>query len=454
MINFFFSKIPNLLFEPIAVTAFLGGISAVVANRKKRNPFFWSIALAICVMCFWRMAAHSLMQSSRYASIFLYPAIIFSIYFCFQTKDYLDQINRKFLKNGISFPGKLQTAFLYFLISGLAIACLIKTLHYSPYTNHTIKICEVLKKEVPGKNFLVYTHTDENRIAYYAGIDYKKVWLLSDKEFNSIHELLKQKLFFSQNFLEEIYVVFYLKKNEPEPDAQNLGIDPSVGKWEYLHREYTSRRKNKEMVLYRFIPAHPNIELWEKSIPEISPDNLYINGDFEQVLSGKELEERLDYYTNQHASDFYLTPGRLFPKFWWLGVPQQGSDGRSPEIALTKKQPIDGNYSLEINGNEHGLIGTNSVYIPKQDGTLSGYIHALEDSIVLINFNCWRTDQKDSSIAKRCVFHAAMGNTYRFAIPFHETEVNTNVTSVFTIIQSSDHVLIDNVEFIPDKTDK
>ena len=72
----FFRLIPRILFEPVAVAAVLGIITALIYSWKKRNNLFWFVACSVVFMIGWRLVIHII--SSRYASILIYPAIIFA----------------------------------------------------------------------------------------------------------------------------------------------------------------------------------------------------------------------------------------------------------------------------------------------------------------------------------------------------------------------------------------
>lgn len=221
------------------------------------------------------------------------------------------------------------------------------------------------------------------------------------------------------------------------------------GEWKCVHREYTSRRKNREMVLFRFIPAHPNIEVWDKEIPEMSQDNLCVNGDCENVITGKGLEQRKAYYKKIEASDFYQAPGRLFPMAWWLGV-LKAVNGESAEMALTDVNPIAGKYSLEM-GTNHIKWGLNSsnTTTTKQDCTFFGFVRAESDALIKVYSCYWDIDQKKTGFIDTYTYQLYSGKTYRFSFPVRKDDVPEEDKNIYIIVSGSGHVLLDNVEFIP-----
>lgn len=448
MIQYFFSTIPRLLFEPVAVVALLGCITTLLFFHKKNNPFFYIILLSICLMFFWRVSFYSIMLSTRYAAVILYPAAIFSVLFCFHVKESVQWIDLRFFHLDKSWFRILCTVMPYFLLFCLALPCVIKTLRFNPYADYRIKLCKTLSREIEGKTVFLYVEGGHlGQVAYYTGLDMKVPKILRKDRDGSFHGTLKKKLEETKNYFATEYFVFSLKRGEAEPDAQCLGINPETGKWECIYREYTSRRKNRECVLYRFTPAHSNIEVWEKEISESSPDNLCKNGGFEQLLSKKELEQRIAYYKKIEASDFYLTPGRLFPAQWWLGV-LKPVNGHSSEMALTAESPLAGKYSLELKSSGPEGYVLNSAFIPKRDCIFSGFIRAEAESFVRIISCYWNIEKKKTHYISSCQSHLQPGKTYRFSIPVRLEDIPEKDKNIFIIIAGNGHILVDNVEFI------
>ena len=448
MIRYFFVAIPSLLFEPAAVVALLGCITTLFFFHKKNNPFFCITLFAICLMFFWRLSLYSIMTSSRYAAVILYPAVIFDVLFCFHVKKFVQWFNLKFFHLNKSWFRILCTVLPYFLIFCLVVPCIAKTLRHNPYADYRIRLCKALAEEIRGKNFLLYAENDHlGQVAYYTGLDMNVPMSLMDNIDNSVYDSLKRKVEKNKNYMGNVYFVFPQKKGEPEPDAQHLGINPETGRWECIYRGYISRRKNKELVLYRFTPTHPNIEIWDKKIPDISPANLCRNGDFEQFLSPKEREQRFAYYKKIGASDFYLMPERLFPTQWWLGVGKP-IDGHSSKMALTEKYPIAGKYSLELKSDRRYWWGINCSSISKQNCIFSGFIRTESESLVDIRLCYWNADKKKTDSIDTYLFRLQPGKTYRFSIPVRMNDFPKKCKHFIIIIQGQGHILLDNVECI------
>ena len=345
MMHYLLIEIPSLLFEPVAVGTVLGCFVALLFPRKKHKSFFVIITTTTVFMLSWRLIFYSLMASRRYASILLYFSIIMTVWFCFRLKELAQWANQALYYSKSSGTTTICSAIPFLLVIGLAVACIIKDMHYTPYGDYSVKLCRVFAKEIFGKDFLLFSQGEQERIAYYTGIDIRKVIYL-DKDNLQAYEQINEKLNLLYNFVDYLYFIVYLNQEYPELDAQHLKIDPETGNWECLHREYTSRKKNKEFGLYRFIPAHPNIEVWNKDIPEVQSNNLCRNGDYEKVLSGKDLEQRLLFYKKNGASDYYFEPGRFFPIDWGLSI--VNTSYKSSKVSLTAENPIAGKYSLEL----------------------------------------------------------------------------------------------------------
>lgn len=450
MMHYLFSGIPSLLFEPIAVATLLGCITAFFFLRKRRHGiFFWSITVSIAIMLLWRLALSSLMFSSRYASILLYPAVILTVWFCFQMENIFGLVAESFPRLKLAPSAKGYPSFIsYLLIVGLTIACLVKILHYNPFDNYSVKLSKTLARETAGKDFRIFTLGERERIAYYSGIDYDKVAFLSTDTKESLYEALKQKILINKNSFNNVYFVFFLKKGEPEPTAQYLQISPDIGSLECIHQEVTSRRKNKKIVLYRYSPGHPNVEVWEKEVPGISSENLCKNGDFEQFLTGKQLEQRIQYYNEAGVSSFYCTPGPLFPIDWWLGITKREKESQYPIMMLSSEQPIAGNYSLLLDSRHYGTPGVNSPQIRKTGCTISGFIRGLEDSTVNISPCEIDSITKKLSFIETISFSAKRGVTYRFSIPVKADDPTDVPKNLLCIITIDGKILVDNVEFI------
>ena len=449
MMHVLFVLIPRLLFEPIAVSAILGCFAALFLSFKNRRIFYWGIAFSVSFMILWRLFIHSLMASSRYSSILLYPAPIFIAWLSFELEDIFLWLFQK-IPGLQSFPFRKICCFIpYVCIIGLFIPCLIKALRYDLNKDHTVRLARTLAGEIKDKKFRLYSpRSEQDRIAYYSGIDVKHVLPLDVTKRQSVYEQLRREMLSLRNFIEPVYFIFPLKEGEAEPTIQYLEMDPSIGTWECVSQEYTSERKNKKLVLYRFVPAHPNIEIWEEDIPAMSPLNRCPNGDFEKILSGKGLDNRIQNYRKRGVSDFYCSAERLFPRDWWLGA-TKATDGNFAEISLTSRNPLAGMYSMELKSNGRAVATIRCSPLLMQNGTFSGFIRAEKDSDITILVYGWNEERKNF-VLDRMTSHITTGEFYRFTIPIPpKKDIPEESKNIFIAVQCSGHILVDNVEFIP-----
>ena len=137
MTEVFFKLIPQILFEPIAVGALLGLFTALIFFWKKHGKFYWIVTVSIVFMLGWRLAIQ--IVSTRYASLLIYPAVIFCVYFCFKLEDLCKLIPK--------FPERLRRMVPWLFLIGLSIASLVKTLHYNPYENYIRSNCSTAKQD-------------------------------------------------------------------------------------------------------------------------------------------------------------------------------------------------------------------------------------------------------------------------------------------------------------------
>ena len=95
IVEIFLKEIPQIIHEPIAITAVIGIVLAAVCYaRRPFGKFYWLILCTLLYMFAWRLAIQII--SSRYAEILLYPAVISAAYACFKFPEliYLSAISK------------------------------------------------------------------------------------------------------------------------------------------------------------------------------------------------------------------------------------------------------------------------------------------------------------------------------------------------------------------------
>ena len=162
MTEVFFKLIPQILFEPIAVGALLGLFTALIFFWKKHGKFYWIVTVSIVFMLGWRLAIQ--IVSTRYASILIYPAVIFCVYFCFQLEDLCKLIPK--------FPERLRRMVPWLFLIGLSIASLVKAFHYNPYENYIRSNCSTAKQDAAkfARPLALADPREVRRYHYYSGV--------------------------------------------------------------------------------------------------------------------------------------------------------------------------------------------------------------------------------------------------------------------------------------------
>lgn len=158
MLQIVFQSIPSILFEPVAVGAALGLVTAAVCFWKSKPVLYWVIALSLIFMLGWRLVIQII--SGRYASILIFPAAIATAYFIFK----MEELTRFIPK----FPEWLRKWLPYLTVIGIAIGGLAQLLHYNPYADRILKIAELIKTDANkfGKGH-IFT-VDPRRMGYYS----------------------------------------------------------------------------------------------------------------------------------------------------------------------------------------------------------------------------------------------------------------------------------------------
>ncbi|MBQ7393644.1 MAG: hypothetical protein IJV89_04760 [Lentisphaeria bacterium] len=160
MLKVLFQSIPSILFEPIAVGAVLGLVTAAVLLWRKKTAWYWSVTFALLFMISWRVAIQ--IVSSRYASILVFPATIATAYFAFKMDWLAGFIPR--------LPKWFCRSLPYLAIGGIAIGGFAQLLHYNPYANRIIQVAELIREDAKQYKSCHILATDVRRMQYYTGL--------------------------------------------------------------------------------------------------------------------------------------------------------------------------------------------------------------------------------------------------------------------------------------------
>ena len=243
MIEIIYKSIPGLLFEPIAVAALLGLAVASVMYWKRHERFYWIFAVAIVFMISWRTAIEII--SGRYAAILIYPGILATAFFCFQTEWLVKYIPK--------FPEKWRKIVPWLFVIGLGIASLVKTLHFNPYSDHIIKAAHVIKKDAAcyRNPVVIVTHQEVRRIRYYSNLMTHGFTLNKEDNIKTRNSLYSSLDWYSL-FGDAVYIVSF-EQNKTPAGYQFSQIPEFIQCNIELIGEFYQNRKKKRMTrVYRY----------------------------------------------------------------------------------------------------------------------------------------------------------------------------------------------------------
>lgn len=246
MMEVLLQEIPQILFEPVAVGAVLGFFAALVFFWKKHREFYWPVTVSIVFMLAWRLAIQII--SKRYASILIFPAIIFCVYACFKLED--------LCKWGIpKIPERFRRMIPYLFVIGLVIASFAKAFHVNPYERYIRYSCSVAKQDAANfANPLALAEPREvRRYSYYSGLKTLEASAMNSHGEAVNASVIKTLLARCSRQCDALYLFL----DEPASTAPLTGSDLglSEGEWKLLSSQYQNRRKKKQLRLYRYLPS-------------------------------------------------------------------------------------------------------------------------------------------------------------------------------------------------------
>lgn len=235
-----FQKIPRGLFEPFAIGAVIGGIFSLLFGRRRRYFFFFFWG-AVLFMLAWRIAI--LIVSSRYVSFLIYPAVILTVYACFEAGKQL----RKRTRISRTFCRMLPLLMLV----GLVLGCLGKAFHRDPYEDHRAGAYAVIREQLKlhDRVEVLVSNGDAGRVKYYTGAAVRDIPDVTTKVFQQ--EVGKFKSVDSLLLLDVIEPA-----HAPMLTKEELGV-PAEAEWKRIYSSYTNRKERRKhnVYLYRYREA-------------------------------------------------------------------------------------------------------------------------------------------------------------------------------------------------------
>jgi len=434
----------------------LGFLTALIAYRKTHNRFYWITTVTLLFMLVWRLACHSLMLSTRYSSIFLYPAIISTAWFCFYLPK-LISMHRAFrlhrLMNGSSFlnnhPVPPQHTFIpTILITGLAIACLTKILHYNAYRAGIMELCKKSNLH-RGNDPAYYYHNskEKSRILFYTTTspDKEHDFPLLINGSNGLLQNIQEAVVLIQNIQGKHFFFLQQPASDKSISSADLQIKGSDGSWEALGQVFTSQKKKNKNVLYCYTPlTFPNIEKWDDDISRPEKDNLLENGDFETILSE---EKNLERVKELSKHGFITQPGISypFPDVWWQSI-DDWKKGTAPVIKLVSDNPLSGKYSLLIDSEQSSYLGTiNSLSFPMaKEYEVDFFAKNIGTKEAKLSFYVCSWNTNPYTFSRYRLFRLRPEQVYKICLPVSK-KVFPGFPSFYFSIRVQGKVLLDNV---------
>jgi hypothetical protein len=439
----------RILFEPFFIGALLASLSILLFYIKRRNIWFIAASFAAVFMLAWRIVCYSIMISSRYSAILIFPALLLVAWLCTKMGVYF----RRFFPS--QWGGKWKSPFCHLLeaasVIGMMFGCIGQILHFNPYANWFTDVISVYQQHAT-PNDIIYAQ-EPRRVAFYTQRKMQNLQILTFEN-NEPVEFLSQQLQQNKNIPGKHYFFFSKKKAHLEPTAEALKLSPQDGTWKILARSFVSRRKNKEFILALFKPACPNITEWNEKIPALPENDLYKSiGDFEKQLPHQQQKSREKYFQKLGITKYADLSDRPLPASWWIGLNVYYKNN-PPDIRLRTINPLAGKSSLYIDA-VNKTASVNAHYLFK-NCKVEFYVRAEGNEPTLLDLICYSKNLKLKKFQPqtRLKFRLFPGKTYRIQKVVDLKEFPDGFKNICPIIQVNGCATIDQFSIIPDKSNR
>ena len=425
-----------MLYAPVAAVAF-AGLAIILIFRKKFDRFGRGMIHAILLtLISWRIVFHSLMTSSRYSLVMAYPFYIFCGVFCCNIH--------------LFFPRRIKSFFCSFknfqcglLLTVLLVVCALKIFSFNFFENYIPNTIQTIDKDTDN-NIYCYTNkkSEINRIVFYSTLNPDNVSFVDMPVFPE-EDLISNELQKLINSPGKHY--FVLLSPSHHISRREKPLDAGVLKC--VQRCYTSKRKNKFCAIYRFVPSLPEIEVWNKDLPQLQAKNYCENGDFESALSGKKLEQRIDYYKSIGidviSAGLLPLPDICTPSFY------QFMSDNPPVIKLDSSSPIQGNSSVLLDST-HTIYSAGFIFynLNHHDYHCSLFVKSLLNTTSLgVHLFTYDATSGTKRTEKMLSFHIPPNQLYRISFDVDAPEVDDDILYNLQITAKG-KILVDQIELI------
>ena len=435
-------KISQILFEPVSIVALLGLCLYLFFHWRRKDCRFWLICSSIFFLFGWRIIAHSVMASKRYWEILIYPGIIFACYFCVQFPHFLRWILCKTGPFHVTLHYKIYRILSWLCVIGLTVSCLIKAFLINTYSSYIVRLCDVFKKDSAGRNIVhICTNSKElARIMHYCNISPEKCMEFSLERKHDPYQTFCDRVYSFSN-KPGVYYFFRVKgKKEKELSIADAGIRSEH--WKELAREYTSRRKNKEMILYRFTPPRENIKEWTGQIPKPKKSELIKLYDFE--TGGR--EKKFDSIAQGIGHKAFSKKVLVLPDGWNLDY-DKNNPAPLPFLTVSDFRPLEGKKSLLLERTQGAQDAWCYSYpfTTKKNYSFSLFVRGNSEPVSNIMFKIRGEDGKNR--AKHLLFSIYKDKLYRINWTIHSKDFPADTKTFIVMIGvTSGSVSVDQIE--------
>lgn len=401
-----FQSIPAMLYEPIAVGAVLGLIVAAVMYWKRHTPLYWWIAFSLIFMIGWRLGIQII--SRRYASFLIYPAVIATAYFCFQTELLVKYIPK--------FPVKWCKIVPYLFVIGLGIASIGQALHYNPYSDYILRAAKLIQNDAKGRSMphILVIDQESHRLSHYTGFPSTKIWYKDLPDEDYVKNIGKSSI---NNDLSEPADTVYLVLFESLKREKGYYLQAIPGKLRkqlhFLGEFYHNRKKRRVTRVYRYnLKDYFQYSVGPASNVTVGKKRLYRATFSKSSLPGsKHVQHEMKFFAArpyQQAPVVHKLPERWY--YSWSAGYGLGSNGEINMVSLPDKSKALHLKSDKLITIYHGA------QIKPDFGVLRMKFSGKKGSVAAIGFHCYDKKWKWYAFKTMPLFEIPGDGVYEFRI--------------------------------------
>ncbi len=241
----YLNQLAGIIFEPVLVLT-LGGIALALTRKyRRRNPFFYPVAIGLGFMLCWRGLVRLL--SARYSEILIFGAIVFAAYFIALFPEWFFC---KFRNSRVSvfLRGNFRTASRLLLLTAV-IFCIGKFCGYNRFDRALPDMCQKVKNaaaEYDRVQFIEFCK-DSSRVSFYLEHPVISLDMARPRQEN----LAKLRRLLHDG--PPVSFVLCREKRGENLSASAVGAD--AHEWSMIYSSPRNNRKNSFFNVYRYIKS-------------------------------------------------------------------------------------------------------------------------------------------------------------------------------------------------------